>query len=168
MLVRSPPLKPRYDTGISSPSSAEERPPTNTTKSVPFSLLIRSVLSTSTSLPKLNSIFASQLFNWAKRISNLYFLPASTLYGILEINVLQLLNFLTDSPFTNSSKYPVAPHLNTISSLLVASNSVSYLAEKPSSLTPEANSCCPAVVNFIGSTICWVETISPERSFVFQ
>src|SRR5665647_993830 len=85
-------------------------------------------------------MFASQLFNWTKRISNLYFLPASTSYGIREISVLQLLNFRIDSPFTNNSKYPVAPHLNTISSVLGASNSVSYLAEKPSSLTPDANS----------------------------
>src|SRR5664279_3941621 len=43
MLVRSPFLKPGYDTGISSPSSWPESPPTKITTSYPLSFLINPV-----------------------------------------------------------------------------------------------------------------------------
>src|SRR5690606_2051371 len=118
--------------------------------------------------PKLNSILACQSFCWAYKISILYVFPFSTLKGTLEGRVRQLLYFCTDSPFTRNSKAPVAPPLNTISSSFAALNSVSYRAENPSSFTPGANSCCPAVVSLMGSVICCTVTTFPERSLLFQ
>ena len=73
-----------------------------------------------------------------------------------------------DLPSTNNSKAPVAPVLKTRVSFALAENSVSYFAEKPSNLTPEANSCCPAVVIFIGFTICCDITLFPSLFGLFQ
>src|SRR5665647_1899285 len=89
----------------------------------------------STSLPKSNSKFASQLLSCAYLNAILYFFPFSTSKGILEGSVLQLSYTVNDRLFTNNSKCPVAPHLKTSSSVFDATNSVSNKPEKPVSYT---------------------------------
>ena len=108
---------------------------------MPFSLSINAPKLISYSFPKSNSRLACQLLDWAKRISILYFFPAVTSKEKLLGIVRQLVYFATDLPSTNNSKAPVAPVLKTNFSEVFAVNSVSYFPEKPSSFTPEANSC---------------------------